>query len=110
MIKQCSRCKQTLECKADDIENCQCNKVILQEETRVFLAQTAYDCLCNQCLHHFDQLVTLAKAHHFPDKQELLVENIHYYKEDHCIVFTELYHFLKGYCCKNGCRHCVYGI
>jgi hypothetical protein len=24
-------------------------------------------------------------------------------------VFTEFYHLLRGHCCKNGCRHCVYG-
>ena len=25
------------------------------------------------------------------------------------IVFTEIYHQKRGYCCKNGCRHCPYG-
>jgi len=24
-------------------------------------------------------------------------------------VFTETYHLKRGYCCKNGCRHCPYG-
>jgi hypothetical protein len=24
-------------------------------------------------------------------------------------VFTEKYHLKRGYCCKNGCRHCPYG-
>jgi hypothetical protein len=23
-------------------------------------------------------------------------------------VFTEKYHLKRGYCCKNGCRHCPY--
>ncbi|WP_423149406.1 DUF5522 domain-containing protein [Rubrolithibacter danxiaensis] len=29
-----------------------------------------------------------------------------YYLEDGNIVFTEQYHLKRGYCCKNGCRHC----
>ena len=24
-------------------------------------------------------------------------------------VFTEKFHLKRGYCCKNGCRHCAYG-
>lgn len=24
-------------------------------------------------------------------------------------VFTEKYHLRRGYCCKNGCKHCPYG-
>lgn len=24
-------------------------------------------------------------------------------------VFTEVFHLKRGYCCKNGCRHCPYG-
>ncbi|TAE37040.1 MAG: hypothetical protein EAZ70_10475 [Runella slithyformis] len=25
------------------------------------------------------------------------------------MVFTEVYHRKRGYCCKSGCRHCPYG-
>lgn len=25
------------------------------------------------------------------------------------MVFTEKYHLKRGYCCKNGCKHCPYG-
>lgn len=25
------------------------------------------------------------------------------------VVFTAAYHLKRGYCCKNGCRHCPYG-
>jgi len=32
-----------------------------------------------------------------------------YYLENGFIVFTEAYHLKRGYCCKNGCRHCPYG-
>lgn len=43
-----------------------------------------------------------------PTKKEL-VENIDFYYENGMMVFTEKYHRERGYCCKNGCRHCVYG-
>ncbi|MFZ4797584.1 MAG: DUF5522 domain-containing protein [Bacteroidia bacterium] len=39
-----------------------------------------------------------------------LVQNIHYYfNEKGFMVFTELYHQARGYCCKNGCKHCPFG-
>lgn len=33
----------------------------------------------------------------------------YYYTDDGFIVFTAAYHLKRGYCCKNGCRHCPYG-
>lgn len=37
----------------------------------------------------------------------MLIENIDYYiNEDGNFVFTEKYHLNRGYCCKNGCKHC----
>lgn len=42
-------------------------------------------------------------------KPEPLVENRDYYIENGNYVFTEYYHKKRGYCCKNGCRHCAYG-
>ncbi len=39
-----------------------------------------------------------------------LVEGIDYYiNEQGFFVFTEKYHLDRGYCCKNGCKHCPYG-
>jgi hypothetical protein len=32
-----------------------------------------------------------------------------YINEDGFIVFTESYHLKRGYCCRNGCKHCPYG-
>jgi hypothetical protein len=44
-----------------------------------------------------------------PSRNEL-IEGVHYYiNEQGYFVFTELYHRLRGYCCKNGCKHCPYG-
>lgn len=35
------------------------------------------------------------------------IEEVDYYFiEGGYIVFTEKYHLERGYCCKNGCRHC----
>ena len=38
-----------------------------------------------------------------------LVEGEDYYIEDGKWIFTEAYLKKRGYCCKNGCRHCPYG-
>lgn len=39
-----------------------------------------------------------------------LVEGVDYYvNEDGLFVFTSHYLLKRGYCCKNGCRHCPYG-
>jgi hypothetical protein len=32
-----------------------------------------------------------------------------YINEDGLIVFTASYHLKRGYCCRNGCKHCPYG-
>lgn len=32
-----------------------------------------------------------------------------YKSEDGYIIFTEKYLLKRGYCCKNGCKHCPYG-
>ncbi len=33
----------------------------------------------------------------------------YYYNEQGYIIFTEVYHLKRGYCCKSGCKHCPYG-
>lgn len=39
-----------------------------------------------------------------------LKEGIDYYfNEKGLLVFTEKYLKERGYCCKNGCKHCPYG-
>jgi hypothetical protein len=37
-----------------------------------------------------------------------LIQEVHYYLEDGKIVYTELYHALRTYCCSKDCRHCPY--
>ena len=31
-----------------------------------------------------------------------------FYYEGPYLVFTEVYHLKRGYCCNSGCRHCPY--
>nr|WP_299203974.1 DUF5522 domain-containing protein [uncultured Brumimicrobium sp.] len=38
-----------------------------------------------------------------------LIEGDFYKTEEGYIVFTEQYLLRRGYCCKNGCKHCPYG-
>jgi hypothetical protein len=42
-------------------------------------------------------------------QEEKFVEGLDYYFEDGLFVLTEHYLLKRGYCCKNGCRHCPYG-
>lgn len=32
----------------------------------------------------------------------------YYYNKDGKMVFTELFHIKRGYCCGNGCLHCAF--
>lgn len=41
-------------------------------------------------------------------KRKDLEEGIHYYLDKGRVVFTALFHQLRGECCGNGCRHCPY--
>ncbi len=107
--KICSRCDQQLECKVEDIANCACTKIQLADQTKQFLKQTYYDCLCNDCLTNIDYFAVLNQQYKFPTNPSEYVPHIHYYIENGYWVFTEFFHYQKGKCCKNGCRHCAYG-
>lgn len=55
------------------------------------------------------KIKTLITKSNIPKREELK-EGIHYYfNEAGYMVFTELYHKLRGYCCNSGCKHCPYG-
>jgi hypothetical protein len=92
-----------------DISNCECSKVILNGDTKEYLTKTKYDCLCNSCLTALDNLIIEAKKYQFPKHPNEMIEGIHFYIERGYLVFTELYHLLRGKCCQSGCRHCAYG-
>lgn len=107
-IKICPKCSNSFEFNFGDVSNCQCN-IDIEHGTKEFISKTNFDCLCANCLMHFNKLIIASKRHSFPSQKELFVEGLHFYKENNYWVFTELYHLLRGHCCQNACRHCVYG-
>ena len=104
VIKACSRCKKEIQCKVESIEECACSQIKLSTTCQAYLKKTKYDCLCNDCLGSLNDMVQ--KADSDPTK---MTENIHYYLENGLLVFTELNHIQRGYCCESNCRHCAYG-
>jgi len=107
--KICPRCSASFECRAAEVERCQCAEIELTAATRAYLKKTHYDCLCNRCLAELDRLVEKAQRLPFPRRPRELVEGLHFYMENGMFVFTEFYHIQKGNCCRSGCRHCAYG-
>jgi hypothetical protein len=107
--KICARCKKEFRCDAENVAACACSAVSLSNETKSFLANTYYDCLCNDCLMELNQLVAKEKIYPYPGRGGDLIEGIHYYKEGEYRVFTEFYLISRGNCCRSGCRHCPYG-
>lgn len=107
--RNCRRCGSSFQCNKSAIYACACSLVELSEDSIKFLKGTKYDCLCNNCLQHYEELVQKARGLSFPSKQGELEEGLHYYFENGNWVFTEIYHFLRGHCCMNGCRNCAYG-
>ena len=108
-IKICPRCKKEFACHSEDISICDCSKINLSNETKSYLANTFYGCLCNECLFHLNELVAKEKEHPFPGRGGDLIEGLHYYNEGEYRVFTEFYLLSRGFCCRSGCRHCPYG-
>ncbi|MFN8345071.1 MAG: DUF5522 domain-containing protein [Spirosomataceae bacterium] len=45
----------------------------------------------------------------FLQRPNLEADDYYIEKETGFLVFTTQYHLKRGYCCKNGCRHCPYG-
>ncbi|MFC1588830.1 cysteine-rich CWC family protein [Pseudomonadota bacterium] len=50
ITKTCPRCKLSFECKTDDVTNCQCASVKLNQSQRDYIFQQFDDCLCASCL------------------------------------------------------------
>lgn len=74
-----------------------------------FLACGFHKNLCHKCLLHYKSLLAKAADYPLDGRRTKPIEGTHYYMENGFMVFTELYHVSKGYCCKSGCRHCTYG-
>lgn len=96
-------------CKCDKVADVKEIETILSKETKEFLLENNLNIFCKKCLQDINTMIDVAQEYKSPLKNKQFIEGIHYYKENNYIVFTEMYHFLKGYCCKNSCRHCIYG-
>ncbi len=104
---QCPLCGQANACRraagADPFpERCWCEDVSLSTEVleRIppHLQQKA--CLCPTCAGCPTPAREPLPGPEEPDT---------YFTEDGRMVFTRAYHLRRGYCCRNGCRHCPYG-
>ena len=42
-------------------------------------------------------------------KKDKLEKDEYYLSPEGYLIFTEKYLLKRGYCCKNGCKHCPYG-
>ncbi|MGH2667018.1 DUF5522 domain-containing protein [Flavobacterium sp.] len=115
-VKSCSTCGSAFDC-GDTLEGkkCWCN-----DFPPIFAPTDVIDCLCPKCFKNacevkIDEYVTTIspetalknKAKDLP-KTTNLVEGIDYYIENGNYVFKSWYHLKRGFCCKNGCRHCPY--
>lgn len=109
MEKLCGKCGAIINCQANQVESCFCSAVNVNQEALIFLSKTYFDCLCTACLKKIVADLEESKRYSLPIVKEDFIEGLHYYLDGNNWVFTELYHLLKGYCCGNNCRHCVYG-
>jgi len=113
--KICPECRMTFTCGQQE-GACWCN---------IFPAIMPMDeqqgCLCPGCLKKMikNKIEAFTVEPLTPQKMKRirdlrlsdeLIEDIDYYTDKQGImVFTRWYHLRRGYCCKNGCRYCLYG-
>ncbi len=43
------------------------------------------------------------------NENKLIAGEDYYLSPEGYKIFTQQYHSKRGYCCKNGCKHCPYG-
>jgi hypothetical protein len=58
MEKVCAKCKKEFECKADDIENCDCNSIQMNSSMLEIIKEKFQDCLCVDCLKELNAKTT----------------------------------------------------
>ena len=106
MTHQCDICQTKFEANLVD-------KIPSQTEItpslKVHFEKSFFKCICHNCLIQFQKLDDMAQKYPFPQQPNAYIQGVHYYIEGGYWVFSTLYHYQKGYCCKNGCRHCAYG-
>lgn len=50
IVKVCECCKSDFSCNAQDIKNCFCYTIQLNEEIQSLISKKYKDCLCEDCL------------------------------------------------------------
>ena len=50
MLKNCSKCHKSFECKVDDIEQCHCSNHVLSAQLLEEISEKYDNCLCSNCL------------------------------------------------------------
>jgi len=102
-IKTCLRCNTNFSCST---ENCWCSEL-----SPVMSLSEGGDCYCPLCLNMIinEKLVDNSSLDSKRKKEPLVEQEDYYYNEQGNWVFTGKYLLKRGYCCKNGCKHCPYG-
>lgn len=114
--KTCNQCGATFSCGSDTTSgNCWCDRlppIVSLEETSGCYCPSCLKALIVQKIDLFTKAYKEGKTENLATglkyKSDSLAENIDFYIEKGCYVFTEWYHLRRGYCCGNGCRHCPY--
>jgi hypothetical protein len=52
MTKTCPHCKATFDCSHDNLTDCHCVTVPLDEQQLAYIRENYDDCLCNACLQN----------------------------------------------------------
>jgi len=104
----CSKCKSVFTCKKEDIHNCHCNIFHFNKKTKNIIKANYNNCLCNNCLKKFVYFQKLELEEILINGEINLIEGLHYTIENTLWVFSEYYHYLKGKCCNNNCKNCIY--
>src|SRR4051812_17686104 len=94
--KVCSNCSVDMTCGSNEG---QCWCMVYTPLADVVEGQ---DCLCEACLKEAIEKASSSSTKTSEQEADYYIENGFY-------VFTSSYHLKRGWCCKNGCRHCPYG-
>ncbi len=58
--KICPHCKNLFDCKVSNIAHCGCTAIAVSVVTSNYISAHFEDCLCNNCLQYFENLLNAA--------------------------------------------------
>lgn len=58
--KICPHCKNLFDCKVSNIAHCGCTAITVSIVTSNYITTHFEDCLCNNCLQYFENLLNAA--------------------------------------------------